>query len=107
MANDIETINHVVNSYVSDVKAVFPIEKAYLYGSYAKGTARNDSDIDLCFFSHYFEGKASFDITNELFTIARRYIAYDIEPKAFATSEITRDNPFVKEILTTGREVTI
>ncbi len=105
MAIDIETLNQVINSYVLDVKAVFPIEKAYLYGSYAKGTPKWDSDIDLCFFSDYFEVKEPYEIIYNLINIARKYSDYDIEPRAFPSSEITRGNPFVEEILKTGHEV--
>lgn len=83
MSIDAETLNQVVNSYLSDVKAVFPIDKVYLYGSYAKGTPKWDSDIDLCFFSDFFEGKDSFEIINSLLTVARKYLDlnFRIPPK--------------------------
>jgi predicted nucleotidyltransferase len=45
-----ETTKQVVHDYVADVKSAFPIEHACLYGSYAKGTATEHSDIGLCFF---------------------------------------------------------
>ena len=46
MAIDIET----VNNYVADVKNAMPIDRVFLYGSYAKGTATEHSDVDVCFF---------------------------------------------------------
>jgi len=51
MAVDYETARRIINQYVSDVKAVMPIDKVYLYGSYVNGTARWDSDVDPCSFS--------------------------------------------------------
>jgi predicted nucleotidyltransferase len=44
MALDVETVMDTVEKYVTDVKNVYPIDKVYLYGSYAKGTQRWDSD---------------------------------------------------------------
>ena len=108
MAADIETVTSIVKQYIADVNNVMPIDKAYLYGSYAKGTQRDDSDVDLCFFSDAFEDRRSLDILTELFYLK---IKYDkdilIEPNAFPTSELYNDNPFVKEILRTGREIAI
>lgn len=104
MAINIETVNQVIYDYISDVKKVFPIDKSYLYGSYAKGTANEDSDIDICFFSSSFNGKKSVDISFELLRLARKYSDYDIEPRGFPTSAIDEENPFIKEILRTGRE---
>jgi len=106
MVTDIETVNKIIQQYIIDVKKVMPIDKVYLYGSYAKGTHHNDSDVDICFFSKAFESKRSLDILTELFYLK---IKYDkdllIEPNAFPESELYNDNPFVKEILRTGREI--
>jgi predicted nucleotidyltransferase len=104
-AVDIETVKQTVRSYVSDVKNAMPIDKVFLFGSYAKGTAADGSDVDLCFFSHSFENQRSVDIITRLLGFTRKYNDLDIEPHAFPTSEIQNDNPFVKEILRTGVEV--
>jgi len=106
MAVDIETVNAIVKQYIADVKRAMPIDKVYLYGSYAKGTQKENSDIDICFFSKAFESRRTLDILTELFYLK---IKYDkdvlIEPNAFPASELYNDNPFVKEILRTGREI--
>jgi predicted nucleotidyltransferase len=107
MAFDIETVNNTINSYVADVKDAMSIDRVFLFGSYAKGIATEQSDIDLCFFSHSFENRLSIDIMTQLFRLTRKYKGVDIEPRGFATSEIENDNPFVKEILLTGRELQI
>ena len=106
MAADLKAVNTIIQQYVTDVKKIMPIDKVYLYGSYAKGTQQEYSDVDICFFSHAFESRRSLDILTELFFIK---IKYDkdllIQPNAFSTSELNSDNPFVKEILRTGKEI--
>ena len=101
-----ETINTIIQEYIADVKKAMPIDKVYLYGSYAKDKQHDNSDIDICFFSKAFEKRRSLDVLTELFYLK---IKYDkdilIEPNAFPISELENDNPFVKEILRTGREV--
>ena len=51
MAADIETIIPIVQKYINDVKNAMPIDKVFLYGSFANGTQKKDSDVDICFFS--------------------------------------------------------
>jgi len=106
MAIDNETVNKIIQEYIKDVKKIIPIDKVYLYGSYAKGTQKENSDIDICFFSKAFESRRSLDVLTELFYLK---IKYDkdvlIEPNAFPYSELYNDNPFVKEILRTGKEI--
>jgi len=79
-------------------------QKAYLYGSYAKGTFSPDSDIDLALVSANFSG----DIIDDqvLLMKLRRTIDPRIEPYPFLPDEFTPDNPFVHEILETGEDVT-
>ena len=105
MAFDNETINKTVSSYVADVRNAMPIDRVFLFGSCAKGTATEQSDIDLCFFSHSFENLLPIDIMTQLFRLTRKYKGIDIEPRGFPTSELEKDNPFVKEVLRTGQEV--
>jgi len=106
MVADVKTVNGVLSSYVAEVKKEMPIDKAYLFGSYAKGNPREDSDLDVCFFSDYFEDKWVIDVGVELLRIAEKYNKIiEIEPHTFATSELNDDNPFIQEILRTGIEL--
>ncbi len=98
-------MNRIVRNYVADVKKAMPIDRAFLFGSHAKGTAAEQSDIDLCFFSESFENLSMPDVMRRLFRLTRKYRGIDIEPRGFPTSELGNDNPFVKEILRTGVEV--
>ena len=105
MAYDNETLNEIVTNYVSDVKKAMPIDRVFLFGSYAKGTATDHSDIDICFFSHIFENMNPIETTRPLFRLTRKYRGIDIQPRGFATSDLENDNPFIREILLTGREL--
>jgi len=101
-----EKFDTIIKQYIADVKKAMPIDKVYMYGSYAKGTEGENSDVDICFFSRAFESRRTLDVLTELFYLK---IKYDkdilIEPNAFPESELYNDNPFVKEILRTGREI--
>jgi predicted nucleotidyltransferase len=105
MAFDIDTMNEIIHSYVTDVRNVMPIDRVFLFGSFAKNVATEYSDIDLCFFSQSFDNQYLLDIVTKLFRMTRKYKGIDIEPHVFPTSELDNDNPFVKEILRTGREL--
>ena len=46
----------IVRQYIDNLnKAGFPISKAYLYGSYARNEATEDSDIDVLLVSEIFD----------------------------------------------------
>jgi len=42
------TIQSDLNAIVNRISKILPNAKVYLFGSYAAGTQRKDSDIDLC-----------------------------------------------------------
>jgi predicted nucleotidyltransferase len=108
MVADIETVNRIIRQFINDVKEKMPIDKVYLYGSYAKGTPHEYSDVDLCFFSEEFESRRRLDVLYELFLLKAKYDnELLLEPNAFPTSELENDNPFVKEVLRTGREIPV
>jgi len=74
-----------------------------LFGSYAKGTADAQSDIDICFFLANYGGKDRFTVLTELLGLVRDGSYF--EPIVFPSSELQNDNPFVKEIMYTGMEI--
>ena len=105
MVVDTEAKRLIAKAYAEDVKRVMTIDKVILYGSCAKGTATENSDIDICFFIPDFGGKRRVDIIVNLLNISDRYKGVFFEPIAFPTSEIVRGNPFVIEILESGIEI--
>jgi len=98
-------VNNSVLGYVADVRNDMPIDRVFLFGSHAKGTATEQSDVDLCFFSESFENRRSVDIIARLLGLTHKYTDIFIEPHAFPTSELESDNPLIKEIISTGREI--
>ena len=81
--------------------------KPFLYGSYAKGNYSEYSDVDVAIFSEGFKDKNMIEINSFLFSIARKYKEVCIEPIGFQNSDLHTGNPFVKEIVNTGKEIFI
>ena len=104
MVANFEALRNEIKLYVDEVRLELPIDKAILFGSYAKGNANESSDVDIAFFIRDFGGKTRFEIGLTLLKLTHDYNAY-IEPLVFQTSEIERGNPFVHEILRTGHEI--
>jgi len=76
------------------------IQKAILFGSYAKGNFNEWSDIDLALVSRTFEGIRIKDRSK----IRKIVLAVSaaVEPLPFRPEDFTVDNPLVKEIIDTG-----
>lgn len=79
------------------------IDRAYLFGSYAKGNYDEWSDIDLALISDKFEGNRYKDL--DKLTDALIKIDTDISPLPYTHKDFTSDDLFVKEILNTGVRV--
>ena len=77
-----------------------PVQKIYLYGSYVKGTAHFDSDIDICVISPSFTDKV--DATMTLMKL-RDDSELDLSPVAFLPQNFVDENPLAYEIRLTGR----
>lgn len=96
-------LNNIVTRFINLVSDEFPLKSAYLFGSYAKGNAREYSDIDLALVSDKFEGSRFFDKKK-----LNKYIlktSADIQVHPFTPENFTEDNPFVKEIVQTGQRL--
>ena len=77
--------------------------RVYLFGSYAKGTHDEDSDIDLAVFLDQ-EEIDGFD-EGVVLTRLRRGIDARIEAHAFAKSDMEDQDPMIREILRTGERI--
>lgn len=77
--------------------------RIYLYGSYAKNSARPDSDIDLAVFLDTDEIDG-FREDVELMRL-RWDVDLRIEPHAFAKSDFDETNPYIREIIETGERI--
>lgn len=100
----IRTIRPAIERYIEAIRksGIVP-QKVYLYGSYAKGIATADSDIDLAIVSDDLSGDSFED------DLALMHLTWDvdtrIEPHSFRPEEFTPDDPEVQEILATGVSV--
>jgi len=101
---DFEAVRDEARQYANEVRRHLPVERAYIFGSYAKGTADNLSDVDVCFFLRDYGGKNRVEAGTLLLKIARPFRSY-FEPLVFEASDIEANNPFVNEILHTGLEI--
>jgi len=75
-----------------------PIEAVYLFGSYAKGTANKDSDIDVALVVNHFDGDF-FDVIPSIWRL-RETVDFHIEPVVVARD--TDYAGFLDEIEHTG-----
>ena len=105
MAIDIEAINLKAKAYAQQVRNVMPVTKAYIFGSFAKGTATEQSDVDICFFLDSFEGKRRIDIIKDLLKLTSGFDDVGFEPLVFSSTDLSNGNPFVLEVTSTGIEI--
>ena len=97
-----DQVTKTAKKFIDEVKKnKIPFTKAYLFGSYAKGTARKWSDIDICIISDAFAGKKWDENEKKLWRI-RRNIDARIEPVGISTEEFRSSSPLVSEIRSTG-----
>jgi predicted nucleotidyltransferase len=85
--------------YVNVVRAKYPLTRAMVFGSYAKGTNHADSDIDVAIVLKNADNL--FDTQIALMCL-RNDDNLLIEPHVFREKDFTADNPFVHEILRGG-----
>lgn len=96
-------INEIIERFTKDVKNKIPSSKIYLFGSYATGKSKKDSDIDIAVFSDFFKGMEKVKADIILYDIAEKYDC-DIQPIAFTFDDM--ENDFVKdEILKFGKAI--
>ena len=95
-----EAINKV-KAYRLLLNDYFKIEKVYLFGSYAKNTNREDSDIDVAIVVNHIEG--DYFAINPLLWKLRRQIDDRIEP--ILIEKDFDDADFIGEIQKYGIEI--
>lgn len=106
----LKQIEKIVKEYIELLKADgFDIEKILLYGSYAKGKQKKNSDIDICIISDKF-GKNPIEEGKYLFRKLWLMKNTNIEPIGYSPDYFYRKNnlsPLINEIKKTGIELKI
>ena len=98
---DIAIINNVI-AYTKSALNQYNIIGVWLFGSFAKGTANENSDIDIALVFDSLKDK--FQAQFELMKIRRKF-DYRIEPHPLDEKEFTKQNQFADEILNTGLQI--
>lgn len=91
-----------VEEYINEISKHYSIEGVYLFGSYAKGTNQEDSDIDVAVIINSDDN--TFDLMVELMMLTQN-IDLRIEPHPIKIKDFEEGNPFVQEIIDTGIKV--
>ncbi|MFA5480585.1 MAG: nucleotidyltransferase domain-containing protein [Candidatus Muiribacteriota bacterium] len=97
-----KTIKKIIIEYSKIIKTLIQYENIYLFGSYAKNTANQDSDIDIAIIVDGNKIKNKFFLEYELMT-KRRKIDLRIEPHILLKNELT--TPFGNNILSKGIKI--
>ena len=92
-----------IQQYIERISKYYKIDAIILFGSYAKGTENEDSDIDIAVISSDFndiieDGAKLIGLTWKIDT--------RIEPHPIKTEDYEKvSNPFIKEVMNTGIKV--
>ena len=105
MAQIPEKVERTILDFVSEIQKNITVNKIILFGSYARGDFDTLSDVDLAVFSKDFRGKKTVEATTFLLSKTRKYREVCLEPIGFDDTDLIKDNPFVKEILASGKEI--
>jgi uncharacterized protein len=89
----------IANTYIDSISNKYNIKQAILFGSFAKGTNRDDSDIDIAIVINNVID--IIDTQIELMKL-RRKVDLRIEPHPFMVNDFDISNPVVSEILKYG-----
>jgi len=100
MAERDAKLNKIIKNFLEEIQKKYIIDDAYLYGSFAKGTAGRWSDIDIAIVSSDF----SSDLFEDRLILMRLASTIDdrIEPKPFKKELFSVNDPLVDEIQKNG-----
>lgn len=100
-----DSIIELVKKYIQELqKNGITIQEAIIFGSYAKGIPKEESDIDVALVSSAFSGDR-FEDRRKIVPL-RRKIDGRIEPMPFRPDDFSKGGNLVDEIKKTGRKIT-
>ena len=106
MAASKEAVIKDLKRYIAVLrKNGFPIQRAMLFGSWAKGAGREESDVDVALISDAFTGDRFQD--RRKIVPFRRKINNRIEPMPFDTRTFSTGGNLIDEILNSGEEIVV
>jgi predicted nucleotidyltransferase len=103
VAAELDIIKEKIVRFHELIKDVFPVKHVLLYGSYAKGTANKESDIDVGVVVDLPNHLKRIEITSQLFHYAGKVDVF-IEPKCIFWDEYQHPQhaSILSEIIRTG-----
>ncbi|VAW26695.1 Nucleotidyltransferase [hydrothermal vent metagenome] len=99
-----KSIINTVKKYLKIIPPDLNVKRAFLFGSYAKGKEKEDSDIDIAL---VIDGMTDFFSTQMKLMRIRRKVDLRIEPHPIRENDFTEINPFAEEIQKSGIEITL
>jgi len=99
---DKKEVLRIARKFASVIKANFDCKQVFLFGSYAKGTNQEESDIDIAVVLSEFDNR--FDTRVDLMRLSRK-IDSRIEPHPFREKDFNLENPVVYEIMKYGQRI--
>ena len=92
-----------INEFIKEIKKHYNITAIILFGSYAKGTENDDSDIDIAIISDDFEDiyECMANLMGMTWDIDARIEPHPIKKKDFEEES----DYFIKEVINTGIKV--
>ena len=104
-----KTLNELIIRLAQIVSKEITINALYLFGSYAGGKPKVESDVDIAIVSDDFQGVRFYDrqriITLLVNATYPQYQFADVEIHPFKTEHFTSSDPFVAEIIHKGERI--
>ena len=101
-----KTVINNIKEIVAEIRqSGLQLNRVILYGSYAKNTQHEYSDIDIAFVADRFKSIGPVDVQLFVRSLSKRP-NLNISPRTYNTKDFNIDrDPFVEEILRTGIEI--
>ena len=106
MANIPKNILEIIIKYIQELSKEISIDKVIIFGSYAKNTYNEVSDIDIAIFSKDFKNSSIIEDMSFLL-IKTSGLGIDLQPQPFTLDDYSNPDGLVKEILDTGIELKV
>ena len=106
MVNIPKNILEIIIKYIQELSKEISIDKVIIFGSYAKNTYNEDSDIDIAIFSKDFKNTSIIEDMSFLL-IKTSGLGIDLQPQPFTLDDYSNLDGLVKEILDTGIELKV
>ena len=86
------TVEGIVRAYVREVAKVYQVSQVIVFGSYARGTAHGESDIDVVIVSPDFRTGPEMEVLEQLSRIAAR-VSSLLEVLALTPEDLQSPDP--------------